>query len=152
LSTVSAFDIQTLYGELRDRNLSARSIRYTHAVLLSALKQAVRWNLILANPADLVDLPRQDRRPASVFSVEQARTFVKAIAGHSYETLFALAMTMGMRPSEYLALTSNDLNLNVRTVSISRTLEGRKGGWQFTDTKRPLSRRVVKLEAWVLAC
>jgi integrase len=151
LPTLSAFDIQTLYGELCDRNLSARSIRYTHAVLRSSLKQAVRWNLILANPADLVDLPRQDRRPASVFSVEQARTFVKAIAGHPYETLFALAMTTGMRPSEYLALTWNDLNLNVGTISISRTLEWRKGGWQFADTKRPLSRRVVKLQAWVLA-
>jgi integrase len=63
LSTVSALDIKMLYRELLDRSLSARSIRYTHAVLRPALKQAVRWNLILANPADLVDLPRQDRRP-----------------------------------------------------------------------------------------
>jgi site-specific recombinase XerD len=61
LATVSAFDIQTLYRELLNKNLSARSIRYTHAVLRSALKQAVRWNLILANPADLVDLPMQER-------------------------------------------------------------------------------------------
>jgi integrase len=56
LPIVSAFDIQTLYRELLDRGLSARSIRYTHAVLRSALKQAVRWSLILANPADWVDL------------------------------------------------------------------------------------------------
>lgn len=64
LPTVSAFDIQMLYRELLDRSLSARSIRYTHAVLRSALKQAVRWNLILANPADLVDLPRPTSTPA----------------------------------------------------------------------------------------
>ena len=83
MATVSAFDIQTLYGELLNRSLSARSIRYTHAVLRSALKQAVRWDLILANPADFVDLPRQDRRRVGVLSVEQARAFVKAIAGHS---------------------------------------------------------------------
>jgi integrase len=62
LATVSTYDIQTLYRELPNRSLSARSIRYTHAVLRSALKEAVRWNLILANLADLVDLPRQDRR------------------------------------------------------------------------------------------
>ncbi len=62
LATVSAFDIQALYRELLNRSLSARSIRYTHAVLRSALKQAVRWKLILANPADLVDLPRQNSR------------------------------------------------------------------------------------------
>ena len=148
---VSAFDIQTLYRELLDQSLSARSIRYTHAVLRSALKQAVRWNLILANPADLVDLPRQDRRRVGVLSIEQARTFMKAITGHPYAALFALAMTTGMRPSEYLALTWNDLDLDHGTVSISRTLEWRKGGWQFADTKRSRSRRMVKLQAWVVA-
>ena len=151
LATVSAFDIQTLYRELLNRSLSARSIRYTHAVLRSALKQAIRWNLILANPADLVDLPRQDRRRFGVLSVEQARTFIKAITGHPYEALFALAMTTGMRPSEYLALMWNDLDLDHGTVSISRTLEWQKGGWQFADTKRSGSRRVVKLQAWVVA-
>ena len=151
LASVSAFDIQTLYRELLNRRLSARSIRYTHAVLRSALKQGVRWNLILANPADLVDPPRQDRRRFGVLSVEQARAFMKAIVGHTYEALFALAMTSGMRPSEYLALTWNDLDLDHGTVSISRTLEWRKGGWQFADTKRLRSRRLVKLQAWVVA-
>jgi integrase len=151
LATVFAFDIQTLYRELLNRGLSARSIRYTHAVLRSALKQAVRWNLILANPADLVDLPRHDRRRVAVLSVEQARTFMKAIMGHPYEACLAVAMTTGMRPSEYLALTWNDLDLDHGTVSISRTLEWRKGGWQFADTKRSRSRRLVKLQAWVMA-
>jgi integrase len=151
LATVSAFAIQALYRELLDRNLSARSIRYTHAVLRSALKQAVRWNLILANPADLVDLPRQNRRCVGVLSVEQARAFIKAINGSPYQALLAFAMTTGMRPSEYLALTWNDLDLDGGTVSISRTLEWGKGGWRFGDTKRSRSRRMVKLQAWVVA-
>jgi integrase len=151
LATISAFDIQMVYRDLFAASLSARSIRYTHAVLRSALKQAVRWNLILANPADLVDLPRLNRRRVGVLSVEHARTFIKAISGHMYEALFALAMTTGMRPSEYLALTWNDLDLDGGTVSISRTLEWRKGGWQFADTKRPRSRRLVKLQGWVVA-
>lgn len=128
LVTVSAFDIQALYRELIDRSLSARTVRYTHAVLRSALKQAARWNLIPANPADLVDLPRQDRRRVGVFSVEQARTFTKAIAGHRYEALFALAMTTGLRPSEYLGLTWNDLDLDrgiVSGLTNARMAEGR---------------------------
>ena len=48
LAAVSAFDIQILHRDLLARNLSGRSVRYTHAVLRSALQQAVRWNLILA--------------------------------------------------------------------------------------------------------
>src|ERR1019366_6809355 len=57
----------------------------------------------------------------------------------------------GMRPSEYLALTWADVNLVRGTVSVSRTLEWKKGGWQFADTKRSRSHRVIKLQAWVIA-
>jgi integrase len=151
LGSISALDIQTLYRDLQARSLSARSIRYTHAVLRSAMKQAIRWNFILANPADSVDLPRQERRQIGVLTVEQARTFIRAIAGHQYGHLFAVALTTGMRPSEYLGLTWNDLDLDRGTVSVSHTLEWRKGGWQLAETKRSRSRRVVKLQAWVVA-
>ena len=151
LATVFALDIQALYREMLDRHLSARSIRYTHAVLRSALKQAVHWNLVLGNPADAVDLPRRHRSVVAVLSLQQTRTFVKAIAGHAYDGLLALALTTGMRPSEYLALSWNDIDLDRGTVSVSRSLEWRKGGWQFADTKRPQSRRVVKLQAWVVS-
>ena len=64
----------------------------------------------------------------SVFDVEQARQFIAAIAGHKYEVLFALAITTGMRPSEYLALTGSDFDLERGTVSVSKTLEWQKGG------------------------
>lgn len=103
----------------------------------------------LGNPADSVNLPRRHRSAVAVLSLQQTRTFVKAIAGHAYEGLLALAMTTGMRPSEYLALTWNDIDLG--TVSVSRSLKWRQGGWQFADTKRPRSRRVVKLQAWVIS-
>jgi len=135
LASITFVDVQSLYRELLDRGLSARPIRYTHAVLRSALKQAARWKLLLANSAELVDLPRHTRSNSGVLSVEQARTFMAAIAGHPYEALFALAMTTGMRPSEYLALTWADIDLVRGTVSVSRTLEWKKGGWQFADTK-----------------
>jgi integrase len=150
LASVQGFDIQSLYRELLDRGLSTRTIRYTHAVLRSALKQAVRWNLLLANPAQLVDLPRQARRDVGVLTVEQARALIRAMAGHPYEALFALAMTTGMRPSEYLGLTWADIDFVHGTVRVSRSLEWRKGGWQFADTKRPRSRRAIKLQSWVI--
>jgi integrase len=149
LASISAFDLQTLYGDLLVRHLArcATLMRFCGR----ALKQAMRWNLILSNPADSVDLPRQDRRQIGVLNVEQARTFVKAISGHPYWALFAVALTTGMRPSEYLGLTWNDLDLDRGTVSVSHTLEWRKGGWQFAETKPSGSRRLVKLQAWVVA-
>jgi integrase len=151
LGELSAAEIQTLYSELLKRELSARTIRYTHAVLISALRQAVRWKLLLENPAEDVDLPRQPRRRCTVFDVAQAKQFIKAISGHPYEALFALAITTGMRPSEYLALTWSDFDLERGTVSVSKTLERGKGSWHFEDTKRERSRRMIKLQNWVVA-
>jgi integrase len=46
-------------------------------------------------------LPRQSRQRFTVFGVEQAKHFIAAISGHKYEFLFALAITTGMRQSEY---------------------------------------------------
>jgi integrase len=151
LGELSPAEIQTLYSELLNRKFSARTICYTHAVLFSALRQAVRWKLLLMNPAEDVHLPRQPRRRFTLFDVSQAKKFIAAISGHGYETLFALAITTGMRPSEYLALTWSDFDFERRTVSVSKTLEWRKGGWCFEDTKRERSRRMVKLQNWVMA-
>src|SRR5438445_4908802 len=47
LSDLRPLDIQTLYSELQARGLSARTVRYVNAVLSSALKQAVKWHMLL---------------------------------------------------------------------------------------------------------
>lgn len=148
---LSAAEVQGLYSELLNRKLSARTIRYTHSVLFSALRQAVRWRLLLANPAEEVYLPRHSRRRFTVFDVDQARQFIAAISGHRYEVLFALALTTGMRPSEYLALTWSDFDLERGAVSVSKTLQRRERRWLYEDTKRERSRRTIKLQSWVIA-
>jgi integrase len=151
LGELSSVEIQALYGELLNRRLSARTICYTHAVLFSALRQAVRWKFLLTNPAEDVHLPRQPRRSFNVLDVRDARQFIAAISGHEYEALFALAITTGMRPSEYLALTWSDINLERGTVSVSKTLGWQERSWHFEDTKRERSRRMIKLQNWVVA-
>ena len=71
-------DVQRFYAELSDRGLSPRVVQYTHAVLRSALKHAVRWNVINRNPCDLVTLPKQTRREMQALSKEQAQAFLAA--------------------------------------------------------------------------
>jgi integrase len=146
LGELSSAEIQALYSELLSRKLSTRTICYTHAVLFSALRQAVRWKLLLVNPAEEGHLPRQSRRRFMVFDVQQAKQFIAAISGHRYEVLLALAITTGMRPSEYLALTWSDFNVEGGTVCVSKTLEWQEREWRFADTKRARSRRMIKLQ------
>jgi len=150
LASLSPLEIQAAYQAMIDRKLSARTIRYAHSVLRAAIRQAIRWQLLLADPTQGVQLPSPQCREMSVLTTDQARTFLKAASLSPQACLFAVALTTGMRPSEYLCLCWRDIDWNRGTVSIVRSLHKHEGQWTFEDTKRVRSRRVVKLQTWVL--
>ena len=90
------------------------------------------------------------RREMSVLTAEQSRIFLSAALKTHYGPVFAVALTTGMRPSEYLALKWQDIDWDRGTVSVVRTLERSAGGWRFAETKRARSRRIIKFQDWVL--
>ena len=150
LAAICPLDIQAVYQKLVERGLSARTIRYTHSVLRSSMRQAVRWRLLAEDPTNGAQLPRQQRGELRVLTAEQSRVFLETAMQTAYGPVFAVALTTAARPSEYLALQWQDINWERGTVSIARTLERASGGWRFAETKRARSRRVIKLQEWVL--
>ena len=150
LASLSPLEIQAAYQVMIDRKLSARTVRYAHAVLRAAIRQAIRWQLLLSDPTQGVELPREQCREMSVLTTEQARSFLRTASHSPQACLFAVALTTGMRPSEYLALCWRDIDWDRGTISVVRTLHRNEGQWIFADTKRVRSRRVVKLQMWVL--
>jgi integrase len=150
LSAITPLDVQDTYQKMIDRGLSARTVRYTHSVLRSAMRQAIRWRLLLQDPTDGAQLPRLGRREMRVLTAEQSRIFLSAALKTHYGPVFAIALTTGMRPSEYLALKWHDVDWDRGTVSVVRTLERTAGAWRFAETKRSRSRRIIKLQDWVL--
>ena len=150
LATLSPLEIQSAYQIMIDRKLSARTVRYAHAVLRAAIRQAIRWQLLLSDPTQGVQLPSPRCREMSVLNTDQARSFLRAAAHSPQECLFAVALTTGMRPSEYLALCWRDIDWDRGTVSVVRSIHRHDGQWIVTDTKRVRSRRLVKLQTWVV--
>jgi len=146
LTTVTPVDIQGVYAGMLERGLSARTIRYTHAVLRSAFKQAVRWRLLSTNPAEYVELPRQERKEMRTMTPEEAKRFLAAVKGSKWGLLFAFALVTGMRPEEYLALQWSDIDLKAGTARVQRVLVRLKGGgWRWDEPKTAKSRRTVPL-------
>lgn len=68
LAALSPLEIQAAYQVMIDRKLSARTVRYAHAVLRAAIRQAIRWQLLLADPTQGVQLPGQQCREMSVLN------------------------------------------------------------------------------------
>ena len=144
-------DIQASYQQMIERGLCGRTVRYTHVVLKSAMRQALQWCLLLENPADGVKIPQQSRGEMRSFTVEQARTFLKTALATPHGPVLAAALTTGMRPSEYLGLMWQDIDWTRQTVSGVRSLRRFDGRWCFCDTKRSRSRRPIKLQRWIVA-
>lgn len=144
---MSKLQIQNIYSELQQRGLSSRTIRFTHAVLSSAFKQAVKWRIMVQNPASLVDLPKIVRKEMMSLSPEQARIFLEVAQKDRFGVLFHFALITGMRPEEYLALQWKDVDLKKGVVTVQRTLLWKRvgGGWSFGETKTAKSRRNIPL-------
>jgi integrase len=106
--------LSELYASL---TLSPASIAHLHAVIHGALDQAMKWNLIARNPASAVKAPRAKRRPMTVYTPDEARALLRALAGDDLEALYVLALMTGARQGELLAMTWRDVEpgwLNVR--------------------------------------
>ncbi len=116
LSTITPLDVQDTCQRTIERGLSSRTVRYTHSVLRSAMRQAIRWRLLLQDPTDGAQLPRLGRREMRVLTAEQSRIFLSAALKIHYGPVFAIALTTGMRPSEYLALKWHDIDWDRGTV------------------------------------
>ena len=103
--------IQAAYDDLSSR-VSPRTVRYAHAVLSSALKQAVKWQMMIDNPALFVDLPKKQRKEMRAISGAQVRQFLDAAAESKHFALFAMLLETGLRPSECLGLMRPDVDLS----------------------------------------
>jgi integrase len=150
LADLNAAEIQGLYQSMLNQGLSARVVRYTHALLNSAFKQAVKWDMVFRNPCAAVTQPRQVRQEMKAMTTEQSIKFLAAVEGTRMSALFTFALTTGMRPQEYLGLKWTDLDLARGTATVRRAIvwSQKKGvGWHFDEPKTPQSRRTMPLPA-----
>lgn len=138
--------IQQHYTAKLNSGLSARTVRYHHAVLHKALQTAVKWGLVGRNVADGVDVPRAQYNEMQTWDEDDIQRFLSAAAGKPYYELFYLAIFTGMRRGELLALRWSDIDFVFGQVSVNRALHQLKNGsFVFTQPKSEKSRRTIAL-------
>ena len=145
LAELDRESVQRLYSRKRDSGLSPARIRRIHGVLSSALNSAVRWHYVEHNVCREVSPPRVPAPDIRPLSVDEAKRLLEAAENDRYHAIIALGLVSGARWGELTALTWNRLDLNNRTMQITRTLVKGKGGYSFEDCKTKGSRRTVAL-------
>jgi hypothetical protein len=80
--------------------LSARSVRYLHAILRSALSRAVNWGKAGRNAARVVSPPRAQQEERVPPTQDQARPLLEAVKGDRWEALFTVTLGPELRQGE----------------------------------------------------
>lgn len=133
---------------LWSKKVSNATVRYNHAVLRSAFREAVEWQLVDRNPTHAVRPPRRVRMPMQALTPAEARILCEGVRGDELEALYVLAVTTGMRLGELLGLQWRDVDLDLVAgprVSVQRTLVRVSGRWLFGEPKSERSRRGIAL-------
>jgi integrase len=141
LDKLTALQVQALYRTKLDEGLSNGTVRNLHVILLSAFKQAVKWNLVRHNVCQRVTPPRRTQHEIKPLSKEQVKVLLNAALDDPLFPLYLLAVTTGMRQAELLALAWDCVDLDAGTVHVKRTVW--KG--KVSVPKTPRSLRSIRL-------
>jgi len=150
-STLNAFYAELLSSGRADGNggLAPRTVRYIHTILRKALKDAVRWNQLVRNPADDADPPRTSTggaRRLKTWTADELRAFLTHVADDRLFAAWLLAATTGMRRGEVLGLRWRDVDLEHARVAIRQALVVVSYKLEWSEPKTARGRRSVALD------
>ena len=133
--------------------LSAKSVRNIHATLQSALSDAARKGTVVRNVADTADPPSISRsgRSISVWTGDQLRRFLDAMAAHELYPLYLLAATTGMRRGELAGLPWSNVDLDAARLTVNQQIVSVQYKLIEGDLKTPTSRRSIDLDPRTVA-
>jgi integrase len=147
LESLTPRDVRLCINGIVAKDLSKRTAAHALATLRSALGIALKDQLIPRNVASLVDIPQSKPYKAQTLTSEQAKILVNAAAGDRLGALYTVALALGLRLGEALALAWEDVDLVSRQLRVRRSLQRIRGKLEFVETKSERSNRSLKLPA-----
>ncbi len=129
LANLQPAHLRKMYASMTESGLSAHTVRRCHAVLHTALEQALSDGLVHRNVAHgLKGLPSVNAgaHEAVILSPTQVSQLLMAAKDGPYHALLTLAAYTGLRQGELLGLRWEDVNLEAGTLSVRQALSIRK--------------------------
>jgi integrase len=93
-------------------------VQYIRAVLRRAFGQAMKWGLVSRNIIVLTEPPRIPYKEVRPLDLEQAKALLKSLEGHQFQALFTVALAMGLRQGEALALRWEDVSFESNELRV----------------------------------
>ena len=154
LKKLTGRDLQWLYKDLQEHGrlreaqkgkqpgLSDSTIRGIHTMLHNALDRAVKERLILRNPANDCIPPKIPKHEMKILPPEQIKSYLTAAEQRGVLPMFYLELISGLRKGELVALQWSDLDIENKTISVSKQA-GRNNAGE-PDITRPKTENSIR--------
>ena len=139
LTKLKGRNIQVMYNNVRDHgrvnvskkkgtSLSPSYIRSLHRMLHQCLQRAVKEHLIPYNPCEDCILPKAEKLEMKILKPEDVSAFLEEAKRRDVLPMFFLELCSGLRKGELTALLWSDLDIERKTISVSKQAARQKGG------------------------
>ena len=149
LRELEARHLQMFYSEML-RKVKPNTVIHYHAIIHSALKYAVKADMLVQNVADKVDRPKKNSFQPVFLSAEEMQKMFEALRGTKLELPVLVAAFYGFRRGEVLGLKWDAIDFERGTISVIRTvttitLDGKQTEIEQQSAKTKSSLRTLPL-------
>lgn len=138
-------EVQNYYTRLREKGLSANTIRRHHDLLSAALRMAVRQEVLAQSPTERVEPPRCIPYEAKFYGPDELRRLCSLVEGTWLELVVKLAGGLGLRREEICGLRWPNVDFLRRVVRIREARTTAGGEIIRKETKNRSSSRTLYL-------
>lgn len=159
LSALNPTILQDFANDLKKEGHSQNHVSNLIRTLKGALKYAVQpLQYLKFNPCEYVVIPKIEKegRKRIILSPENWNKIISRFPfGDKYHMPLMIGYHTGMRISEVLALTWNDIDFENSTIEVNKQFikyqtEGKKGVWAIAPPKSKAGYRTIKIDSTLL--
>ena len=116
-------DVKFTCGRIDGKGgLSPKTVKRHKLIIQFICKEAIKNNLILKNPCEFVVLPKQQRREADFYTLEELQQMFQCLKDETLYPLLYFTVMYGLRRSEVLGLKWDSINFASGIVTIKHTV------------------------------
>ena len=148
LAKLSPEQINKVWEDMEKDGIGMSVIEHAHSRLATALIHAVKRKLRRDNPMTFVPKPYAESSAVRALSQEESVAVINQSQiefNGDYYPIIHTALHTGIRRNELLALTWRDVDLDLGTISITKSIDHRNGITTVQKPKTATSNRLVTL-------
>lgn len=142
---ITPLHVDRYVDELAEQ-FSPKTVRNTIFFLSSCYNQAIKWRLLSSNPFEMVELPAAEHKEKRVLQDGELVPFIETLRecdNKDFVVAVEIALFCGLRRSEILGLTEEDIDLDEGTVTVNKSRHHIDGQAVIQTTKTKGSERIV---------